>query len=75
MEVVLEILDFSFNIRRLTWRSDTTAKALPTTSRIKLINKKEFTKAALDTNSKTFVIYIVALEIPTTMLIHFLRTL
>lgn len=38
---------------------------LSTTSWIKLIDKKKFAKAALDENSETFVIYVVALEAET----------
>lgn len=50
-------------LRKLTWRSYDTAEALPTTSQVKLINKKKFTKVALDENSETFVVHIVALKI------------
>lgn len=40
----------------------TTAEVLFITKKIKLINKYEFTKIALDKNSKTFVVYIAILE-------------
>ena len=43
---------------KLIWRSYTTAKALPTTKQIKLINKKKFAKTALDKNLETFVIHM-----------------
>ena len=49
--------------KELTWRTYTTAKALPTTKRVKLINKKEFAKAALDENSETFVVQIASLNL------------
>ncbi len=72
MEVVLELLflalnnaDFQFNTKKLTWRSSTNVEALPTTSWVKLINKREFTKAALDENSKTFVVHVANLEVIT----------
>ena len=48
--------------KELTWKSWTTAKALPTTKRVKLINKKEFAKAALDKNFETFVVYVASLS-------------
>ena len=48
--------------RVLIWRFYTTVKALPTTKQVKLINKKEFIKAALNKNSETYVIHVVILE-------------
>ena len=82
MEVVLGMPFFSLNnihikfaeLRRLTWRTYTAAKALPITNWVKLIDKKEFAKATLDENSKTFVIYVAALKVPIAMLIHPSRT-
>ncbi len=77
MEVVLEMpflvlsnADFWFGVEELTWRSYTIVEALPTTSRVKLIDKKEFAKAALDGNYETFVMHVAALEVPTIMPIH-----
>ncbi len=58
---------------KLIWRSYTTVEALPTTSWVELIDKREFAKAALDGNSETFVVHVAALEIPTTMPIHLSR--
>ncbi len=40
----------------------TSVEALPTTCWAKLIDKREFAKAALDKNCETFVIYVLALE-------------
>ena len=60
---------------KLTWRSYMAAEAIPTTNWVELINKKKFAKAALNENSETFVIYVAALEVPTTMLIHPSRAL
>ena len=37
--------------KELIWRSYTTTKALPTTKRVELIDKKEFAKAVLNENS------------------------
>ena len=69
MEIVLEMpfLAFSnaniqFDTECFIWRSYSTAKALPTTKRVDLIDKHKFTKAALDENSETFVVQVAVLE-------------
>ena len=69
-EVVLSIpfltfsnADVQFVEKELTWRSYTTAEALPTTKRVELINKKEFAKAALDEKSETFVVHVASLNL------------
>lgn len=54
-------VDINFDTKNLIWRLYTAAEALPTTSRIKLIDKKEFAKTALDENPETFVMHIAAL--------------
>ena len=54
--------DIQFAEKELIWRSYTSAKALSITKRIELIDKKEFAKAALDKESKTFVVYVAALK-------------
>ena len=54
--------DVAFGKRTLTWRSYTTNKALPTTERVQLVNPKEFVIAALDADSKTFVIHTAVWE-------------
>ena len=76
-EVVLDIpfltlsnANVQFVEKELTWRSYTTAEALPTTKRVELINKKEFAKAALDENSETFVVYVASLNLAPTPGIH-----
>ena len=56
--------DIQFAEKELTWRSYTAAEALPTTKRAELINKKEFAKAALDEESKTFMVFVAALKAP-----------
>ena len=78
MEVVPEMpflsfsnADIRFVEREITRRRYTIAETLPMTKKVKLINKKEFTAAALNVNSKTFVMHIVALDIEgTNMAIH-----
>ena len=57
-------LNIQFDKKKLTWRSYTTAKTFSTTKWAELINKKEFAKAVLDENSKTFVLHVAALEAP-----------
>ena len=76
-EVVLGIPFLTFcnaNIRfaegELTWRTYTTAEALPTTRKVELIDKKEFAKAALDENLEPFVVHVVAIGGSTKMSIH-----
>lgn len=72
IKVVLNIVfraisntNFQFDIKKFTWRSYIVAKALSTTSPVKLIDKKEFPKAALDENSETFIVHVSALEATT----------
>ena len=59
--LILNNADVSFSERKLTWKSYTVDEALPTTKRIELIDKKEFAKAALDTESETFVMHVATL--------------
>ncbi len=53
----------------------TAAEALPTTSRVELIDKREFTKAVFDGNSETFVVHVATLELLTALPIHPSRVL
>lgn len=69
MEVILEMFflaltngNFQFGAKKLTWRFYTIAKALFTTSWVKLIDNREFAKVVLDKNFKTFVVYVAAPE-------------
>ena len=52
--------DFKFSTEKLIWKSYITTEALSTISWVKLINKREFAKIALNKNSETFVIYVIA---------------
>ena len=77
MEVVLKIsffilsnVDIQFIKKKLTWRSYTTKKALPTTCRVEHINKKKFTKTALDENIKVFIIYMSFLSLKSKIMIY-----
>ena len=61
--LTLSNVEVQFEEKELTWRPYTTAKALPTTKRVELINKKEFAKAALDEKSETFVVHVASLNL------------
>ena len=50
--------DFQFTKKKLTCKTYTTKKALPTTCWIELNDQKKFAKAALDENIETFIVYI-----------------
>ena len=69
MEVVLGILflalsntDIQFDTESFTWRSYSIAEALLTTRQVKLIDKHDFAKVALEQNSETFAVHVAALE-------------
>ena len=61
--LALSNADVQFIEKELTWRAYTTAKALLTTKRVELIDKKEFAKVALDENFETFVVYVASLDL------------
>ena len=50
--------DIDFLGRELWWRTYSTKKALPTTSCIELVGKKEFAVAALDPEHGTYVVHV-----------------
>ena len=50
--------DVSFGESTLTWKFYTTNKALLTTEQVQLVNPKKLVIAALDADSKTFVMYV-----------------
>ena len=50
--------DVDFLGRELRWRTYTTKEALPTTRRIELVGKKEFTAVALDLEHETYVVHV-----------------
>ena len=59
-----------FAEQELVRKSYTAAKALSTTRRVEIIDKREFMAAALNADNETFVVYIAALTELTTMPIH-----
>lgn len=70
--LTLSSTDMSFSERELTGKSYIVIKALPTTKRVKLSNKKEFAKAAFNEQFETFVVHVAARKAPLSgMRIHF----
>ena len=53
--------NIQFPKKRLTWKSYTIAKVLPTIKRVQFIIKKKFAKVVLDKNPKTFVVHVTSL--------------
>lgn len=47
--------------RELIWKFYTSAKALPTTKRVEIINGKKFTITTLDQTKTSFIIYMAYL--------------
>ena len=77
IEVVLRMpfltfsnVDIQFIAKKLTWRSYTVEKALPTTQMIELIDKKKFAKSTLDKNIKAFVVHMSFLSLGSKMTIY-----
>ena len=62
--------DIQFAERELVWRTYIAAEALLTIRRVRIIDKREFALAALNTNNETFVVYVAALAELTIMPIH-----
>ena len=50
--------DVSFANKTLTWRSYSINKAFPITKQVRIINKTDFVIAAIDANSKTYMVYV-----------------
>ena len=66
--------NIQFAEKKLTWRSYIATEALSTIKWVKVIDKKEFAKTALDKKSETFMVHVAALEAPLAeMTIHFLE--
>ena len=58
-----------FARKKLIGRLYSVAKVLPTTKQVKIIDKKEFTKTALDKNIQAFMMHVTSLSL-TSMPIH-----
>lgn len=60
--LIFSNIDIQFAKKKLTQRSNTLTNALPTAKLVELIDKNDFAKVALDKNSETFVLDVVAVE-------------
>ena len=56
--LTLSNVDVDFSGWELRWKTYTTKKALPTTKRVKLVDKKEFVAAMLDPEHKTYIVHV-----------------
>ena len=52
----------AFGEGTLTWKSYTISEALPSTKQVRLVDPKKFVIAALDADSKTFVVHVAIRE-------------
>lgn len=68
--LVFSIINCHFGAEKPIWKFYTVVEALSTINKVEIIDKKKYAKIALDRNSKTFVVYVAALEVLTTILIH-----
>ena len=59
-----------FAERELVWRTYMAVEALLTTRRVEIIDKREFAAVTLNTDNKTFMVYVAALVEPIIMPIH-----
>lgn len=62
--------DIKFADKKPNWRTYIPEKALPTTPRVEIINKKKFAKAVLNENVEAFVVHVASF---TAMIIHLAR--
>ncbi len=65
--------NIDFQARDLQWRFYTTRDILPTTRRVELIGKKEFTAAALDPEYETSIVHVAPLSVDSDDEVHPLR--
>ena len=68
--LTLSKADIQFAKRKLVRRTYMAAEALPTTRRVKIMDKKKFAAAAPNADDKTFVMHVAALIDLTTMPIY-----
>ena len=60
--LTLSSANVDFSGRKLRWRTYTTKEVLPTTRPVKLMGKKEFAAAALDSEHETYVVHVASLR-------------
>lgn len=68
--LVFNNLNIQFKTKSLTWKFYITVDTLPIINRVHLIDKGEFAKTVLNSNSETFVVYITAMKV---MQIHLFK--
>lgn len=68
--LVLNNADVGFAQKELTWKSYTTSETIPTTRRIKIIDRKEFARVTLNPDEKAFIVYIAFLSFKFRVVIH-----
>ncbi len=71
--LIISNADVNFQARDLKWRSYTTGKVLSIIKRVELIEKKEFTVAALDPENEAFIVHVAALSIDLGDELHHLK--
>ena len=59
--LALSKVEINFAEREFNWKTYTLEKALPTTKRVQMIDRKEFTAAALALEEKVFVVHVAYL--------------
>ena len=60
--LTLSSADVDFSGRELQWKTYIIKEALPTTRRVELVGKKEFTAAALNPEHETYLVHVVSLN-------------
>lgn len=77
IEVILGMLfltlsraDIRFAKKKLVWRAYSTAEALPTTQKIKIIDKKKFAAMVLNEEDEIFVIYMATTGVKAASNVH-----
>ena len=69
--LIFGIADIQLAEKKFVWRIYIAAKALPTIKKVEIIRRKKFAIAALNVDSKIFIIHIATIVEFTIMLIYF----
>ena len=56
--LIISHVNMSFSKKSIIWKSYTLNKALTITKQIQIVDPKEFVIAAMDADSKTFIMYV-----------------
>ena len=60
--LALSKVEVNFAKQELTWRTYSLDKALPTTKRVQIIDRREFAAAALALDKKAFLVHVAYLR-------------